>query len=112
MAKYFHMMHGLRGCYMPDGTSVLMVKTRRELKEAIADQCQMLETESTIGFSKKAIAQFAATLWWDMQQEKHASMPYVLPYKERGQTDYPYGIFVSVATRADYLEFERECEAA
>lgn len=55
--RYFTIMHGLRGCYMPDGEPyVVMVKTRRALKEAIRNEADMLDSGSTIGLSKRAIA--------------------------------------------------------
>ena len=89
MAKhyYFVMTWGLRGCYMPDGEPVaLMVKTRRELKEVIADQAGYLTTENTQGFSKKAIASYAALCWHEAHKTKPAYLPYALPYRERGQS--------------------------
>jgi hypothetical protein len=43
MAKYFTISHGLRGCYMPDGDPyIVMARTRRELKAAIADEANGL----------------------------------------------------------------------
>ncbi len=110
MAKYFTIMHGLRGCYMPDSDPyVAMVKTRRELKELIANEADMLATESTLGLSKKNIAAFAAECWREAHKSKPAYLPYCLPCKERGQSSYSYGIFASVATRREYLE---HCKAS
>ena len=41
MAKYFHLNHGLRGCYMPDGDpQIIMVRTRREYLDAQAENDQ------------------------------------------------------------------------
>lgn len=113
MAKYFHMNHGLRGCYMPDGEpTVLMCKTRRELKEAIANTANMLATETTQGLSKRAIAAFAAECWREAHKEKPAYLPYALAYQERGQiAKYPYGIFVSVANRREYLDYCNNTDA-
>ena len=109
MAKYFHISHGLRGCYMPDGEPyVIMVHTRRELKGAIQNEADMLATESTLGLSKRAIAQFAAQCWYEAQKKNPAYLPYCLPTKERGQSSYSYGIFCSVATRREYLESQNE----
>lgn len=109
MAKYFCIMHGLRGCYMPDSDpSHVMVKTRRELKELIASEADMLATESTLGLSKKAIAAFVAECWREAHKAKPAYLPYCLPMKERGQSSYSYGIFCSVETRGEYLEANRE----
>lgn len=111
MAKYFHVKHGLRGCYMPDGEpQVIMVKTRRELKEAIQGEADMLATENTLGLSKKAIASFVAECWREAQKEKSAYLPYCLAIKERGQSSYRYGIFCSVSSRREYLEAQRESD--
>ncbi len=113
MAKYFHIMHGLRGCYMPDGApQVLMAHTRRELKDAIVYEADMLDSGATLGLSKRAMASFAAECWREAQKEKPAYLPYCLPTKEKGQSSYSYGIFVSVASRADYLQYQKESEAA
>ena len=111
MAKYFTIMHGLRGCYMPDSDpSVVMVKTRRELKEIIASECDMLATDETIGLSKKAIASFAANCWHEAQKKNPAYLPYCLPCKEKGQSSYSYGLFCSVSSRGDYLEYCKQSE--
>lgn len=112
MAKYFCISRGLRGCYMPDDVYHVMVKTRRELKEIIISEADMAAGESTIGLSKKAIAAFAARCWYEAQKPKlglkPSYLPHALPYGERGQiSKYPYGIFASVASRADYLEYEK-----
>lgn len=108
MAKYFHVNHGLRGCYMPDGDpQIIMARTRRELKEVIQGEADMLATESTLGLSKKAIASFVAECWREAQKAKPAYLPYCLPTKERGQSSYSYGIFCSVASRREYLEAQR-----
>ena len=105
MAKYFTIMHGLRGCYMPDGDpSVAMCATRRELKEAIQGEADMVDSGETLGLSKRAIASFVAECWREAHKAKPAYLPYCLATKERGQSSYSYGIFCSVTTRAEYLE--------
>lgn len=105
MAKYFHISHGLRGCYMPGGEPfVVMCRTRRELKEAIAGEAAMLDSGETVGLSKRAIAAFAAECWREAHKVRPAYLPYCLPTKEPGQTSYYYGIFCSVASRKEYLE--------
>ena len=105
---YFHIMHGLRGCYMPDGDPfVVAVKTRRELKDAIASEAETLRTEITLGLSKRAIAAFAAMCW--RTRRGGDALPYCLPCKERTQASYTYGIFVSNAT-ADAWRDQEQCE--
>jgi hypothetical protein len=112
MAKYFTIMHGLRGCYMPDGEPyVVMVKTRRELKEAIKSEADMVDSGATIGLSKRAIAQFAAICWRESHKKNPAYLPYCLPTKEPEQTSYSYGIFCSVASRHEFLEHEKQQES-
>lgn len=107
MAKYFTIMHGLRGCYMPDSTPyVVMVKTRRELKMAIEYEASLLG--DMVGLSKKNIASFAAACWYEAQKEKPAYLPHCLPCRDSHQREYSYGIFASVATRREYLESQKE----
>lgn len=109
MAKYFTLMHGLRGCYMPDGEPyVIKATTRRELKEAIHYECNMLDSGEMLGFSKRNIAAFAAECWREAHKPKPAYLPHCLPCKEKGQSSYSYGVFVSVASRAEYLESQKE----
>lgn len=101
--KYFNISHGLRGCYMPDDSFVIACTTRRELKECIANEATLLDSDSTIGLTKRNIASLAALAWREARKRTPAFLPYCLPCKERGQSSYSYGIFVSVATRHDYL---------
>ena len=94
---YFHISTGLRGCYMPDSSHCVHVKTRRALKEH-------LETElgyATYGddseaASKRDIDHIAARAW--RSRNEVYKLPYCLPISEG------YGLFVSSATRAEYLE--------
>jgi len=111
MAKYFTIMHGLRGCYMPDGDPwVCMAKTRRELKDAIASECDVASSDATVGLSKRNIAAFAAECWREAHKPKPSYLPYCLPCKERGQSSYSYGVFCSVATRREYLDSQKEAD--
>lgn len=111
MAKYFHISHGLRGCYMPDGEPyVVMARTRRELKEAIKSEADTVDSGMTLGLSKRAIAAFAAECWREAHKASPAYLPYCLATKERGQSSYSYGVFCSVATRRDYLEHEARAQ--
>jgi hypothetical protein len=105
MAKYFHLNHGLRGAYMPDGEpTVIMAKTRRALKAAITDECEGMG--DMVGLSKAKIAAFAAECWREAHKANPAYLPYCLPCHDRSvkTAKYSYGIFVSVASRRDYLE--------
>ena len=97
--RYFNISHGLRGCYMPDGAYVIAVKTRRELRDYMLSEARMLRSESTVGLTDRRIATVAADAW----RREREMFDFVVPYRERGQDGYPYGLFVSNATRADYL---------
>lgn len=109
MAKYFHVSNGLRGCYMPDNSHVAMVKTRRELKELIASEANDMREAHGFGGSKKAIAWMAATCWREAHKKAPAFLPYCLPFgHEPG--NYPFGLFVSVASRRDYIDHVSEHE--
>ena len=104
MAKYFHISQGLRGCYMPDNSQVIKCATRRELKSALEYDADSIRDAGMVGCNKKQIAWLAAIAWREAQKPNPAYLPYVAPYRDKHQDSYPYGIFVSVATRSDYLE--------
>jgi len=47
--KYFTITHGLRGCYMPDSDPFAVAcATRKELKDIIIGECDMLRGDSTM----------------------------------------------------------------
>ena len=97
---------------MPDSTPyVVMVTTRRALKMAIEYEASLLG--DMVGLSKTAIARCAANSWYEANKEKNGQgkpsyLPHCLPCKDAGQRDYSYGIFVSVASRSEYLESQKE----
>lgn len=94
---YFHVSNGLRGCYMPDSAYVLKVDSRRELKAAIRDQAGDM-----IGANKRAVAHVAAIAW---RNRRKSTLPCCLPLKSEWQDSYSYGVFVSGASRAEYLDY-------
>jgi len=100
--RYFHIMTGLRGCYMPDSVYMIAVKTRREVKAALESEAQSIR-DSWAGCSKRAIAELAAGIWRD----KKAGLPYCSPYGPRGKYP-PYGLMIGNATRAEWLEYLKE----
>ena len=104
---YFHISLGLRGCYMPDEAYVVKVKTRRELKAYLEYEAADLRDAGYIGFSKKAIATLAAECW---RQKGKVTRDYVAPYKEKSQEGYPYGLFCSPASRAEWKEYTASVE--
>jgi hypothetical protein len=105
------MSSGLRGCYMPDNSSVLYVKTRRELKNAIAWEARDMREAYGFGGSKKDVAAFAAQCWREAQKEHPEYLPFCLPFG-RSPKDRPFGLFISVATRKEYREYVKETENA
>lgn len=114
MAKYFHISAGLRGAYADGAESafVLMAKTRRELKAAIASEAHDWRDAGYIGANKRAIASVAADAWREAHKPRPAYLPYCLPLApEHARDNYSSGVFVAVASRADYLEYVKESEA-
>ena len=101
---YFHIAAGLRGCYMPDNAFVIKCDTRRELKNALQWEAYSYRDAGFIGANKKAIATIAAAAWRD---RKKTQLPYALPLAQT-PGNYCHGIFVSSATRDEYLEYVKE----
>lgn len=110
MAKYFHIAQGLRGCYMPDNVYCVMVKTRRELKEILSDECRDLP-DAGYHFNRKHIAWAAAAVWREAHKRNPSYYDFAIGYGNDHKGSRPYGILASVATRKDYLE-HKESENA
>ncbi len=106
MSRYFSISQGLRGCYLPDSAYVIRVDTRKELKAALESEAYSIRDAGFIGANKRAVAWLAATLW--RTYRKAGQMDSVVPYRNPGQNSYPYGLFGSAATRADWLESQAE----
>jgi hypothetical protein len=107
MAKYFTIMRGHRGCYMPDSCHVVMARTRRELKAAIADEVRFAtaadEVDGPIYRHRKSdVATCAAAAWYEAQKPNPTHLSFVVPYGERNER--PFAVQVSVASRQEYLE--------
>jgi hypothetical protein len=102
MARYFTIMQGLRGCYMPDSCNVIKVDTRRELRNAIAWEANDIRDAGFVGLTKRDPAWAAALLW------RKASKQAILPYGHK-RDNLAFAIDISVATRAEYLE-NLECD--
>ena len=105
---YFHISTGLRGCYMPDNSFVIQVNSRRELKSTIEYEASVYRDAGFVGANKRAIASIAAAAWRD---RKKTQLPYALPLApDHAKTNYSHGVFVSSATRDEYLEYVKESE--
>ena len=103
--RYYNIMSGLRGAYCDGEGFVIAAKTRRELKEAISDCASYFKEGGYIGANKKAIANVAAMQWRD----KKNYLPYVLPLApSHNPKEYSWGVFVSPATRQDFLAYQSE----
>ena len=105
MAKYFHIMTGLRGCYMPDSSYVIKADTRRELRQALAYEADAT-ADSGYYLNRRAVATIAAAAWREAHKPHPSIFDFVIPYGDSRTGARPFGIFASVATRADYLEHE------
>ena len=102
---YFNISTGLRGCYLSDNAYVVRADTRRELKSILASEAETYRDAGYIGANKKAIATIAAAAWRD---RKKWYPPYFIPVAPpHAKDNYCEAVFVSPATREDYLEFEK-----
>lgn len=111
MARYFTMIQGLRGCYMPDDASVIRCDTRRDLKAAIAWQAESIRDAGFQGIGKREVAWAAAKAWRDAAPRGRTtnavyrpSAGAILPYGNR-ELGRPYSVEIAPASRADYLEY-------
>ena len=105
---YFSISQGLRGCYMPDSSYILSVKTRKELKQALESEAYYIRDAGFIGCSRKAIAWLSAVCW---KNRAKSTLDFVSPYRDRSanrKTEYPYGLFCSSASASDYRDYCKE----
>jgi hypothetical protein len=88
---------------MPDNCWTIKANTRRELKSALQYEADSYSDAGFIGNQKRLVASLAASAWRD----KRYTLPYCLPLApEHARDNYAYGVFVSRATRQEYLEQE------
>lgn len=103
--RYFQIMNGLRGCYMPDSSWQFKADTRKELKRIIQQEADsLLDAGFKYGLSKRVIARFAAHIWRANSCQIYGEC---LPYTDDLGKGYPYGLTVIQNTRA---EFRANCE--
>lgn len=95
--KYFIIMQGLRGCYMPDNVGYLAFATRRGLKEYLLTHHVR---EEMFGITERDCAWAAAKLW--------RGTAAILPYGSERRGGRPFILELSVTTRKDFLEREKE----
>ncbi len=102
MARYFTIMQGLRGCYMPDSCNIIKCETRRELKSALQWEADSINDCGFQGLNKRAIQWAAAKAWRDAAPKARGAGA-ILPYGNR-DLGRPYALEISPATRGEYLE--------
>lgn len=107
MAKYFHVGHGLRGCYMPDAIHVIRAETRRDLKAALAWESRDI-ADAGFHLNQKHVASVAAAAWREAHKARPSIYDFVIPYGRDHSGGRPFAIFASVATRADFKAYEEE----
>ena len=107
MAKYFHVGHGLRGCYMPDAIHVIRAETRRDLKAALAWEARDI-ADAGFHLNQRHVASVAAAAWREAHKPSPSPYDFVIPYGRDRSDSRPFAIFASVATRADFKAYEEE----
>lgn len=106
--RYFHLSQGLRGCYMPDDSTMLKCATRRELKAAIEWEARDIQ-DAGFHLNRRDVGRIANAAWKEVAKRHPTIYDFVVPYgRTPSRSDRAFGIFVSVATRADYVQFEKE----
>ena len=104
MTKYFVISTGPRGCYMSDSSHVVRVNTRRELKSILENGAETLRDAGYV-VRKRAPASVAAAAWRNAHAVRPTYLPICIPARPSWGDHESYGIFVSIASRADYLEY-------
>jgi hypothetical protein len=99
---YFHISTGLRGCYMPNDAWVSYAPSRKALKGVLEDACGSYKDAEYVGGSKAHIAHVCALAW---RNRKVYQLPYCIPFARKRGKSYSEGVFVSSATRKEYLEY-------
>jgi hypothetical protein len=98
---YFHIMAGLRGCYMPDSAYVLKADTRRELRAALQSEADSQSCDGAfIGLNRKAVSWAAAKAW--RERKAIGCQLAILPFGRRGEAA-AFSVEIAAASRADYL---------
>lgn len=104
MSRYYHISNGLRGCYLPDNSYIVRVDTRRELKNLIIFECAQMAEAYGRGSSARDVVALVARIWRD---HRVAGLDYVFSFSQDDGQSWPFGLFVSRATRADFVEYTK-----
>ncbi len=102
---YFQISSGLRGCYMPDNAFVARFDTRRELRARVEYEARDMIEAYGYGYSKADRAAVVAQVWREAKgRAPKSAYDHVIGFgRTRSKDDRPFGLFISHATRADYL---------
>ena len=106
--KYFLISSGLRGCYVDDSQFIIAINSRRELKSTLESECDRSREAYGFGGSKAEIASAAAWAWREAQK-RTGYLPLAIGFgRSRSTNDRPFGVFVNVASRAEYLGYLKQ----
>jgi len=107
---YFHISSGLRGCYMPDNAYVTKFDTRKALRAFVESEARDMAEAYGFGYSAADRAAVVAQVWREARgRHKKSHYDHVIGFgRTRSRAERPFGLFISHATRADYLEY---CES-
>lgn len=104
--RYFQLMRGLRGCYMPDSSYYFKCDTRRELVSHLESEIMRnyyIEFPY-IGLSKRAVIRFCASIW---RGNARSFFGEILPYSE-GKYTAGMAITVCEISMRKFREHEKE----
>lgn len=109
---YFHTSSGLRGCYMPDSSAVLRFDTRKALRAFVEYESRDAIEAYGYGYSKAARAAVVAQIWREARGRAPKSrLEHVIGFgRTRSTSDRPFGLFISHATRAEFVAYQQESE--
>lgn len=109
---YFWIAQGLRGCYMPDSSYVIQVKTRRELKSALQWEADSIRDAFDAGCGKAAIAWLANAAWKARKSGNGNPYPFVAPYGNRKYSgngfNYCFALHCAPSCREDWKASQEE----
>ena len=104
MSRYYRISNGLRGCYLHDNFYIVRVDTRRDLKNLIISECAQMAEAHGRGSSARDVVALVARIWRDHHV---TGLDYVFPFSQDDGQNWPFGLFVSRATRADFIEYSK-----
>lgn len=105
--RYFFISNGLRGCYMPDNIYVARFTTRRQLIDLIENESRDMLEAYGFGYSKRDRVAIACRIWREATgRAPKTRLDHAIGFgRTRSTSDRPFGLFISHATCADWLEY-------